>query len=309
MRHPIAFHAEMMGHIMYFHQAMQQPNAGEFVKAVIKEINGHIEHNWWKLIKHSEVPEDVDVIPSVWAMRCKRDLMTNEILKYKSRLNLHGGKQVYGMKYFKTYAPVVTWFAIRLIIIMATLFTLSLHHVDFVQAYSQAPIKTDKCMELPKGIETHHSSSKDHVLMLLSNLYEQKQAGCIWNSFLVEKLGSVEFQPSLIDEGTFFRNDVIFIVYVDDGIFLGPNDQNLNDAICEISAAGLDIEDQGHPVDYAGVMITKHNNGCIEFTQCDLIDAIISDVNIGDVYIKLVSSKATQQLHVFKDSLDLMSAI
>ena len=44
MRHPIAFHAEMMGDIMYFHQALQQPDAGEFVKAVIKEINGHIEH-------------------------------------------------------------------------------------------------------------------------------------------------------------------------------------------------------------------------------------------------------------------------
>ncbi len=26
-------------------------------------------------------------------------------------------KQVYGMNYFETYAPVVTWFAIRLIII------------------------------------------------------------------------------------------------------------------------------------------------------------------------------------------------
>ena len=100
-----------------------------------------------------------------------------------------------------------------------------------------------------------------------------------------------------------------FMVYVDDGIFLGPNDKKLNDAICEISAAGLDIEDRGHPVDYAGVMITKHNNGCIEFTQCDLIDAIINDANIGDAYIKLVSAKATQQLHVFKDSLDLMSAI
>ena len=111
---------------MYFHQAMQQPDAGEFVKAVIKEINGLIDKRW-KLIKRSEVPEDVDVIPSVWAMRRKRDLMTNEILKYKSRLNLYGGKQVYGMKYFNTYAPVVTWFAIRLIIIMAILFMLSLH--------------------------------------------------------------------------------------------------------------------------------------------------------------------------------------
>jgi hypothetical protein len=302
MRHPIAFHAEMMGDIMYFHQAMQQPDAGEFVKAVIKEINGHIEHKRWKLIKRTEVPEDVDVIPSVWAMRRKRDLTTNEILKYKSRLNLHGGKQVYGMNYFETYAPVVTWFAIRLIIIMAILFTLSLRQIDFVQAYPQAPIETDMYMELPKGIETRHGSSKDHVLMLLSNLYGQKQAGRVWNSYLVEKLRSIGFQPSLIDECVFFRDDIIFIVYVDDGIFLGPNDQSLNNVIHEISAAGLDIEDQGHPADYVGVTITKHSNGCVEFTQRALIDAIINDVNIGDAYTKPVPAKATQQLHAFKDS-------
>jgi hypothetical protein len=44
MHHPIAFHAEMMGDIMYFHQAMQQDDASEFVKAVVKEVNGNIEH-------------------------------------------------------------------------------------------------------------------------------------------------------------------------------------------------------------------------------------------------------------------------
>ncbi|KAL3786278.1 hypothetical protein HJC23_005356 [Cyclotella cryptica] len=262
---------------------MQQPDAGEFVKAVIKEINGHIEHKRWKLIKRSEVPEDADVIPSVWAMRRKRDLMINEILKYKSRLNLHGGKQVYRMNYFETYAPVVTWFAIRLIIVMAILFTLSLRQIDFVQAYPQAPIETDMYMECPRELR--------HVT-----------AGYVWNSYLVEKLRSIGFQPSLIDECVFFHDDVIFIVYVDNGIFLGPNDQSLTDVIHEISDAGLDIEDQGHPADYIGVTITKHSNGCIEFTQHALIDAIINDVNIGDAYTKPVPAKATQQLHAYKDS-------
>ena len=79
--------------------------------------------------------------------------------------------------------------------------------------------------------------------------------------------------------------------------------KHLTNVIREISAAGLDIEDQGHPADYVGVTITKHSNGCIEFTQRALIDAIINDVNIGDAYTKPVPAKATQQLHAFKDSL------
>ncbi len=108
MRHPIAFHAEMMGDIMYLQQALCQPDAPHFVDAVISEVNGHVTNKNWALIKRSEVPEDADVVPSVWAMRRKRDITTNEIKKYKACLNLHGGKQVYGMNYYETFAPVVT---------------------------------------------------------------------------------------------------------------------------------------------------------------------------------------------------------
>ncbi len=68
-------------------------------------------------------------------MQSKRDLTTNEIKSHKAQLNLHNGKQIYGMNYFETYAPIVTWFAIRLMIIFAKF--------DFVMAYPQAPIKMD----------------------------------------------------------------------------------------------------------------------------------------------------------------------
>jgi hypothetical protein len=138
--------------------------------------------------------------------------------------------------------------------------------------------------------------------MLLSNLYGQKQAGRVWNSFLVEKLLSLGFQQSLIDECVFYRDDVIFIVYVDDGIFLGPDDHKLTNVIREIKKTGLDIEDQGHPADYVGVTITKHSNGYFEFTQRALIDSIINDVNIGDAYTKPVPAKTSMQLHAYKDS-------
>ncbi len=110
-------------------------------------------------------------------MQRKRDLTTNEVKSHKARLNLHGGKQVYGMNYYKTYAPVVTWFAIRLIITFGIIFHWALCQVDFVMAYQQAPIEGDIYMELPQGIKTATGNSKDHVLKLLKNIYGQKQAG------------------------------------------------------------------------------------------------------------------------------------
>jgi hypothetical protein len=257
MQNPIAFHAEMMGNILYLQQVLRQPDAKEFVQAVIKEVNGHVDCNNWTLKKRSKVPQDVQIVPSVWSMRCKHDLTTNEIKSHKARLNLHGGKQIYGMNYYETYAPVVTWFAIRLMIIFGIIFCWAHCQVDFVMAYPQAPIKMDIYMELPQGIQTAHS-------------------------FLVEKLLSIGFTTSLTDDCVFYRNHVIFMVYVDDGIFLGDDDLKLQHAIKDIQDTGLNIEDQGHPADYLGVNIKKLRDGSYEFTQHTLIDSIISDVGLKD---------------------------
>ncbi len=133
-------------------------------------------------------------------------------------------------------------------------------------AYPLAPIEMDMYMELTTGIHTKHGNSKDHVLKLLANIYRQKQAGLVWNSYLVTKLREINFKQSLIDDCVFYRDNVIFIVYVDDGIFLGPSDQQLHDIINELRNLKLSIEDQGHPADYVGVSIKKLKNGIIKLT-------------------------------------------
>jgi hypothetical protein len=125
--------------------------------------------------------------------------------------------------------------------------------------YPQAPIKMNMYMELPTGIHTKHRNSKDHVLKLLVNIYGQKQASHVWNSYLVTKLQEINFKQSLIliDNCVCYRDDLIFIVYVNDGIFLGSSDQQLSDIINELRKLNLSIEDQGHPADYVGVSIKK----------------------------------------------------
>jgi hypothetical protein len=44
---------------------------------------------------------------------------------------------------------------------------------------------------------------------------------------------------------------------VDNGIFLGSNGLQLQKVIKEIQNLGLNIDDQGHPVDYVSVNIKK----------------------------------------------------
>jgi hypothetical protein len=68
MRNPIAFHTGLMGDIIYLQQVVSQPDAKEFVQAVIKEVNGNVDCNSWTLQKRCEVPENVQTVPSVWAL-------------------------------------------------------------------------------------------------------------------------------------------------------------------------------------------------------------------------------------------------
>ncbi len=117
----------------------------------------------------------------------------------------------------------------------------------------------------------------------------------------MDKLLSIGFTPSLIDDCAFFHDDIIFMVYVEDSIFLGNDDSKLQDTIKEIQDLGLNIEDQGHPADYTGVNIKKLQDGSYEFTQRALINSIINDVGLEDAKIKPVPAKVSLQLHAFKD--------
>jgi hypothetical protein len=106
--------------------------------------------------------------------------------------------------------------------------------IGLCYGYPQAPIEIGIYMELPQGIQTTHGNSKDHMLKLEKNIHDQKQVGHVWNLILVDKLMSIGFTPSLIDDCVFICNDIILMVNVDDGIFLGSNDLQLQDVIEEI---------------------------------------------------------------------------
>jgi hypothetical protein len=149
---PIAFLAKADEDTMYFHQAMKAPDKKELVKALVKEMNDHVVAKNWELVPREDVPEGVRVLDSVWAMKRKRDILTRKVLKYKARLNVHGGQQELAVNYCETYSPVLTWAAVRIMTTLAWLSNWHTRQCDFVLAYPQAPIEFDLYMELPKGV-------------------------------------------------------------------------------------------------------------------------------------------------------------
>eukprot|EP00957_Ditylum_brightwellii_P085113 6471425-Ditylum_brightwellii.AAC.1 len=74
---------------------------------------------------------------------------------------------------------------------MAILNARATRQVDFVMAYPQAAIEFNLYMHLPHGVQMTDGSRGAHVLKLLKNVYEQKQAGRVWYHHLKEGLEKI----------------------------------------------------------------------------------------------------------------------
>jgi len=201
------------------------------------------------------VPKNTRILDSVWDMRRKRKIGTGEISKYKARLNAHGGQQVFGINYWETYAPVVMWMTIRLIITLAKVKGWYSRQLDFVLAYPQAEIEGDIYMKLPKGFKIHNEEGKGkHCLRLLKNNYRLKQAGRVWNLHLHKGLIKLKYVQSKTDPCLYYRKDTMLAIYIDDCILIAKTEKLITAAVKELSI-NFEITDEGEVDEYLGVKV------------------------------------------------------
>jgi hypothetical protein len=83
---------------------------------------------------------------------------------------VRGDKQIAGVDYFETYAPVVSWSIVWLLLVIAIIFDLSSVQVDYVNAVAQGNLEEDIFIEMPKGF-TIAGADGDYVLKLRKSLY------------------------------------------------------------------------------------------------------------------------------------------
>ena len=121
MEDPIAFAATTNPDILYWDQAMRAHDRDKFLEAVKVELDGHEKMGNYEPIPIAEVPKGTKLLDMVWSMQRKRRIKTQEIYKWKARLNVHGGQQEQGVHYWDTYAPVVTWQTVRFFLILSLL--------------------------------------------------------------------------------------------------------------------------------------------------------------------------------------------
>jgi len=95
-----------------FGQAMNGPNAESFWDASVKEISTLQKLNSWTQVKRQK---GMNVIQSTWAYKIKR-FPDGLVCKLKARFCVRGDMQIEGVDFFNTFAPVVQWATVRLLL-------------------------------------------------------------------------------------------------------------------------------------------------------------------------------------------------
>jgi Reverse transcriptase (RNA-dependent DNA polymerase) len=175
------------------------------------------------------------------------------------------------------------------------------HQLDFVQAYPQAKVLTDNMyIEIPQGIE-FSGCQKDFCLHILQNIYGRKDTGCTWSIHLDTGLKELGFQQSKIDECLCYQGCTLFLVYVDDGIIMDPDLEEVEQAMKDLLSK-FEIKDEGVIDDYLGVKVEPGKDpGTFYLSQPHLIDSILEDLKLSNHGVS--EAKSTDTPATFENKL------
>ena len=193
--------------------------------------------------------------------------------KYKAHLCIDGSQQLKGEDYTESYAPVIQWSTVCLVMI-ASMMNLESRQIDFNQAFTQADLKDDVYMHLPQGWQV--DDTNNWCIKLNKNLYGLVQASHSWYKTLTTVLLQLSFKQSVHDPCLFLRDDSIIILYMDDCCIFSHNIAIIDDLIATLRSAHLlELSDPAPIEDFLGIHIEKQSDGMIHLTQHGLITSIL----------------------------------
>lgn len=271
-------------------------DCADFLRSQVDEITTLETENVWRVIPRTELPPTARPLHAVWSYRRKRR-PDGSLLKYKSRICADGSMQEQHRDFTETYAPVVQWSTVRLVLVYASLLGLVNCQVDFAQAFTQADIDTDVFLAVPQGWFYDPSADRliqhsdprhrdrEHCLHLVKNLYGTRQGARNWFLFLRDVLLSPKFgfKQSRVDPCLFIREDCLLTLYTDDCCMFGASQRVLDDLKSALSEQFV-LRDEGCVEDFLGVRIRpapEHGPFAFEMTQTGLIDQILADVGLS----------------------------
>ena len=153
--------------------------------------------------------------------------------------------------------PVVQWSTVRMVFMMVLSHEWHTRQVDYTNAFVQADLKEEVCIEPPRGFSSH--LGKDMVLHLFKSLYSLKQTPKAFFDKLKAGLLEHGFHQSSLDACLFVKKNMVCLVYVDYTILAGPDKAALENEICGLGVSTdeqvhkFGLHDEGEVGDFLGI--------------------------------------------------------
>jgi hypothetical protein len=281
-------------------QMKLQADANKFIDAQRPEISGLMDINTFEFIPKTSLPPKTRYIDLIWTYRRKRR-SDGSLKKYKACLFVNGSRQIQGIDYTESFAPVVQWSTIRMVNTLAAMHNLEGKQIDFKQAFPQAKLKEDIYLRFPAGFE--HKNEK-WALKLKRNLYCLVQASGNWFLKLSAIYARLGFKQSKSDPCLFLRKYMIIILYTDDCLLYARDTKEIDTFVKTLrNDYKLTLNDPDPIDDFMGIHFSHQENGELHMSQTGLIDAVTESAHIPKRRLKNIPTPATAILHADKEGL------
>jgi hypothetical protein len=208
---------------------------------------------------------------------------------------VNDSRQIQGIYYTKSFAPVVQWSTIHMVNTLAAMHDLKGKKKDFTQAFPRAKLKEDIYLRFPAGFE--HQNDK-WALKLKQNLYGLVQASRTWFlklSAIYKRLG---FKQSTCDPCLFLRKDMIIVLYTDDCLLYARDTTDIDKFVKTLrDDYKLTLNDPYHIDDFLGIRFSHQYNGELHMSQTGIIEAVTESAHIPKGRLKNTPTQATAILH------------
>ena len=152
--------------------------------------------------------------------------------------------------------------------------------INIIMAYTQAKVKTDIFMTLPKGTTIPNVDPSKHLLQLRQNLYGLKDRQVTWHEHIKKGLKERGFMPSKLDPCLFIKGSVLLVLYTENAAFFSPSAQAVDDEIASLKKP-FDLNDEGELQYDLGTRFICHTNGQMELQQQKSINNCLNLLGMG----------------------------
>jgi len=225
---------------------MNGPFKESYWKAACTEVETLEGMDAWEVVDRTD---KMNVLQSIWAFKLTQ-FPDGMVKKFKARFCARGDQQLEGIDFFETYAPVVQWTTVRLLLILEVFLELKSKQGDVTAAFLHADLEEGEnvYVEMPTGFR-----KQGKILKLKKTLYGLRQSPQMFWKYLTRAMEASRMEVSTLDPCLFVGDKVICICYVDDILFWAKDKAYINELSSNLPVQGLLLEQKDDAAGFLGV--------------------------------------------------------